>query len=101
MTFNSFANRLLKGALYTVTITASSLILLLSLILFTNAGNQIALNLIAKYEPRLTIDLTEGSLFGTPNFALIKWADDKSSYEFNQIEYDFGLRCLFNNLCIM
>ena len=100
MTFNSFINHLLKGVLYTVTITISSFVLLLSLILFTNAGNQVALSLISKYEPRLTINLTEGSLFGTPNFELIKWADDKSSYEFNQIEYEFGLRCLFNNLCI-
>ncbi|TEW52888.1 translocation/assembly module TamB domain-containing protein [Psychromonas algicola] len=100
MTFNSFASKFIKGLLYTITITASLLFLLLSLVLFTSTGNQDVLSLLSKYEPRLTIDLTEGSLLSSPNIALIKWVDGESSYEFNQVNYEFGLRCLFNTLCI-
>lgn len=100
MTFNSFTSRLIKGVFYTFTISASLLFLTLSLVLFTNAGNQGGLNLLSKYEPRLTINLVEGSLLNEPHFSLIKWVDNESSYEFNNVNYEFGLRCLFNNLCI-
>ena len=100
MRFTSIASTLLKGFFYTITIVTVLVFLILSFVLFTSTGNQSVLHLLSKYEPRLTVDLTEGSLLSHPNIALIKWIDGESSYEFEEVSYEFGLRCLFNTLCI-
>ena len=100
MTLSSAVSRLIKVSFYTITIAASAVLLSLLIVLFTNLGNQTVLNLLSKYEPRLTINFTEGSLLNAPNIALIKWEEGESTYEFNQVDYKFGLRCLFNTLCI-
>ncbi len=44
--------------------------------------------------------LSEGSLFYSPVYENIRWSEDDTLYEFNNLSYEFDWSCLSNKLCL-
>ena len=79
------------------------LFVLLALIIWlsnTHSGNSLIFSVLQKIEPRLTIELTEGSLLYSPVYEKIRWQDDETLVELNNVSYKFDWECLFNELCL-
>jgi len=89
-TFLAKVWRVLKcSTLSTLTIIIS-IIVTISLLLFTNTGNQIIISVAMKFESRLTIELDEGSLFLSPTYPVIKWEDDTFlKIDLENVHYEF------------
>jgi translocation and assembly module TamB len=79
------------------------LFVLIALILWlsnTHSGNSLIITVLQKIEPRLTVELTEGSLLYSPVYKKIRWQDDQTLIELNDVSYQFDWECLFNELCL-
>ena len=76
------------------------LIVLLIWLLNTHSGNSLVINIIQKIEPRLQVVLNEGSLFYSPTYELIRWQDEDTLVELNNVSYRFDWQCIIEELCI-
>ena len=93
--------RNLKCSLFYSLSTFLGLLVLISGLLFTNVGNQVIISIIKPIEPRLTIDLEEGSFFFSPHYNEISWKDSSLiNLEIKDVGYVFDWSCLPASLCI-
>ncbi|WP_181817729.1 translocation/assembly module TamB domain-containing protein [Psychromonas sp. B3M02] len=53
-----------------------------------------------KFESRLQINLTEGSLLYSPTYELIRWQDDDTLIELKDVSYRFDWQCIVEEFCI-
>ena len=69
-------------------------------LLLTHNGNVYLLTIVQKVEPRLTIELEQGTLINSPIFTQIGWNDKNTEISLNKVSYQFDWSCLFNNICL-
>ena len=75
-------------------------ILLVIWLLNTHSGNSLIINIVQKIEPRLQVNLSEGSLFYSPSYELIRWQDKETLIELNNVSYQFDWQCIIEKLCL-
>ncbi|TEW55236.1 translocation/assembly module TamB [Psychromonas sp. RZ22] len=100
MIFVSFIAKCTKHLLCIVLTFIALVLLIVSLGLFTHAGNLLVFKSLHEFEPRLTIDLTSGSILNSPEYEEISWRDGDNLYEFKQLSYDFDWTCLIDEVCL-
>ena len=88
MNIRNLRFRHLKCTAFYIFVSISSLLLLIFGLLFTNIGNQLIISALKPIEPRLTIDLEEGSFFLSPKYNEISWIDENViTIELKNINY--------------
>lgn len=100
MSLFSYSMRCTKYFLYAL---LSIFLLTLSLILlglFTHKGNVLVFNSIQALEPRLTIEISDGTILNKPTFKTIRWSDGEMLFSFNQLSYEFDWGCLISEVCL-
>lgn len=95
-----FTYKTLKYLIYSLFVLLSLLLLLLFLAIFTHHGNSLVFDAINEFEPRLTINLREGTVVDKPTYNVIRWQDDKTLIELNELSYQFDWHCLLQSVCI-
>ncbi|WP_354625247.1 hypothetical protein [Psychromonas sp. MME2] len=70
------------------------------LLLLTHRGNVLLLNGVERFEPRLSLQLLEGSILNAPKFADIRWEDPLNQIQIDNLSYRLGWPCLIKKLCI-
>ncbi|MDA7746905.1 hypothetical protein N8878_06190, partial [Psychromonas sp.] len=90
----------IKHLLYSLYVLVALVLLLITLGLFTHAGNILILDKLQTLEPRLVVSLSEGTILNSPTYELIRWSDGEMLYEFKQLSYTFDWTCLINELCL-
>lgn len=101
MNIKSIKFRHIKWTAFYTLVTLFSVLLLISGLLFTNTGNQLIISVVKPIEPRLTIDLEEGSFFLSPEYNEISWIDNTSlNLELKKVHYEFDWSCLLTSFCI-
>ena len=76
------------------------ILLVIAALLFTHSGNQLTINIAEQIEPRLSIELEQGSFFKSPRFSKISWLDQQTEIKIDSVSYQFDWSCLFNKVCI-
>ncbi|MDN2662194.1 translocation/assembly module TamB domain-containing protein [Psychromonas sp. 14N.309.X.WAT.B.A12] len=76
------------------------LIVLVIWLLNTHSGNSLIINIAQKVEPRLQVILSEGSLLYSPTYELIRWQDEQTLIELNDVSYQFDWQCIIEEFCI-
>jgi translocation and assembly module TamB len=66
----------------------------------THSGNTFIFSVLQKIEPRLTLTLTDGSVLDSPVYEKIRWQDQDTLIELNEVSYVFNWACLFDELCL-
>lgn len=89
-----------KYSLISSTVILITVTLLTSFLLFTHSGNQGVIKIAKHFEPRLSIDLIEGSLFYSPKYENIRWLDGELDINITTLDYTFDWSCLFTGLCL-
>ena len=69
-------------------------------LLNTHSGNSLIINIAHKVEPRLQVTLSEGSLFYSPIYEKIRWQDQDTLIELNDVSYEFDWQCIVEELCL-
>ncbi len=100
MSFLLLTRKYLKRIFFTLFVFIILVIFVTGLGVFTYQGNNFIFNTLQKFEPRLTISLKQGSLFYSPVYEKIRWADGDALYEFNDLSYEFDWNCLIEELCL-
>jgi len=100
MSFLLLTRKYLKRIFFTLFVFIILVIFVTGLGVFTYQGNNFIFNTLQKFEPRLTISLNQGSLFYSPVYEKIRWADGDALYEFNDLSYEFDWNCLIEELCL-
>lgn len=90
----------IKSLLFAVLSCVLLLLLLISALLFTHSGNQLTLSIAEQIEPRLSIELEQGSFLYAPTFANISWLDQQTEIAIESASYRFDWSCLFNTVCL-
>ena len=76
------------------------LIVLIIWLLNTHSGNSLIINIAQKVEPRLQVILSEGSLLYSPTYELIRWQDEDTLIELNNVSYEFDWQCIIEEFCV-
>ena len=76
------------------------ILLLISALLFTHSGNQLAISIAEQIEPRLSIELEQGSFLNSPTFSKISWLDQQAEIRIESVRYRFDWSCLFKKVCL-
>ncbi len=92
--------KVIKSLLFAVLSCVLLLLLLISALLFTHSGNQLTLSIAEQIEPRLSIDLEQGTFLHSPIFSNISWLDKQTNIAIESASYRFDWSCLFNTLCL-
>jgi len=100
MSFLLLSRKYLKRIFFTLFVFVILVLFVIGLGLFTHQGNNFIFNTLQKFEPRLDISLKQGSLFYSPVYEKIRWADGDALYEFNDLSYEFDWNCLIEELCL-
>lgn len=98
-----FKNGITKCAVYSISMLSAvlgSLLLLTSFLLFTHIGTQVVIKVVKLFEPRLSIELVQGSLFQSPHFKDITWLAGETEIRINHADYQFDWSCLLDSLCL-
>ncbi|WP_198006676.1 translocation/assembly module TamB domain-containing protein [Psychromonas sp. CNPT3] len=81
-------------------ILLAGLSVILALLLLTHPGNKVIISVIESIEPRLSLPLTQGSVFFSPTFENISWQDDSTTLNIEKLNYVFGYSCLVQEICM-
>lgn len=100
MSYLLLTRKYLKRIFFTLFVFIILVLFITGLGLFTHQGNNLILNTIQKFEPRLTMSLKQGSLFYSPVYEKIRWVDGDALYEFKDLSYEFDWNCLIEELCL-
>lgn len=100
MIFIKWFIRITKYTLLTVSVILISVLLLMSLLLFTHIGNQVIIKLVTQFESRFSIELIEGTLFNSPRYQNISWVDGKTVIKVSSADYQFDWSCLSSGICL-
>ncbi len=92
--------KVIKSLLFVVLSCILLMALLISVLLFTHSGNQLTLSIAEQLEPRLSIELEQGSFLYSPTFTNISWLDQHTEIAIESVSYRFDWSCLFNQLCL-
>ena len=76
------------------------ILLLAAVLLFSHSGNQLTISIAQQLEPRLAIELDQGSFFNSPSFSRISWLDQQTNIKIDAASYRFDWSCLFNKVCL-
>ena len=90
----------IKIAAFMIFSAACLILFLVSLLLFTHTGNQFTISIAQTIEPRLSIELKQGSLFNSPTFSKIGWLDQDTKIQIAAASYAFDWSCLFTKVCL-
>lgn len=93
-------SKYIKYACYSLLSVLFATLLVVFLGLFTHQGNVFIFNSIHSLEPRLSIEISDGTVLDTPTYKSIRWSDGETLFEFNQLRYEFDWTCLMSELCL-
>ena len=77
-----------------------TLFLIITVGLFSHAGNVYLLKIAQRVEPRLNIELVQGTFTRKPTFDVISWQDEQTNIHLNNVSYQFKWSCLLSKVCL-
>ena len=77
-----------------------TLFLIITISLFSHSGNVYLLKIAQRIEPRLHIELTQGTFTRKPSFDVISWQDEQANIKLNNVSYQFKWSCILTKVCL-
>lgn len=91
---------IIKYSLITLAWLLFSALLLVSVLLFSHSGSQAFLKTVQHFEPRLSVELADGTLLHSPQFVNISWLAENAEVNIKSVFYQFDWSCLMNSFCL-
>ncbi|MAD74596.1 MAG: hypothetical protein CML20_07385 [Rheinheimera sp.] len=94
-------HKTLKWLNWTLILPLLVVVLLLAILLYTPAGLKLGLWLSHKYVPQLSVAGHNGSLLGGMQLNNVRWQNDSSAFQLDQLQLDIDNGCFFQfKLCV-
>jgi len=89
-----------KIALFALLSVLITLFLIVTITFFTHSGNVYLLKIAQRIEPRLNIELTQGTFTRKPTYGVIQWQDERTNINLQNVSYQFKWSCLLTKVCL-
>ena len=89
-----------KIALFALLSVLITLFFIVTITFFTHAGNVYLLKIAQRIEPRLHVELVQGTFTRQPIYDVIQWQDKQTHINLNNVSYQFKWSCLLSKVCL-